>query len=198
MGNNVYAHVPDINDFTRGVAELLTEDGVVTFEFPHLGQLVQHNQFDTVYHEHFSYLALHPVISIFKAAGLRVFDVEELSTHGGSLRVFGCLDGASHVATENVTKILAAEVDAGLLNEDTYRGFQDRAENVKNGLLRFLLEAKAEGKTVVGYGAAAKGNTLLNFCGVGPDLIPFISDAAPLRSANSCPEAIFRSKLPPH
>lgn len=196
LGNNVYAHVPDINDFTQGVAELLADEGVVTFEFPHLGQLVKHNQFDTVYHEHFSYLALHPVISIFKAAGLRVFDVEELPTHGGSLRVFGCLSSASHLATENVARVMSQEIEAGLLKEDTYRGFQGRAEKVKNGLLRFLLDAKAEGKTVVGYGAAAKGNTLLNFCGVGPDLLPFISDAAPSKIGKFMPGSHIPIKAP--
>lgn len=128
LGNNVFAHVPDINDFTKGIAELLSPDGVITLEFPRLGKLVQQNQLDTVYHEHFSYLALNPVSQIFAAAGLRVFDVEELQTHGGSLRVYGCLTNASHAVTDNVQRVLDAEIDAGLQKSDTYFSFQNRAE----------------------------------------------------------------------
>lgn len=196
LGNNVYAHVPDINDFTLGVSKLLAPQGVVTFEFPHLGKLVQQNQFDTVYHEHFSYLALHPVSRIFEMAGLRVFDVEELPTHGGSLRVYGCLVDASHAATDSVEKVLAAEIEAGLQKERTYLNFQYRAEKVKDDLLRFLLDAKSQGKTVAGYGAAAKGNTLLNFCGVGPDLLPFICDAATSKIGKHMPGSHIPIKAP--
>lgn len=178
LGNNVFAHVPDINDFTEGVAALLKPNGVVTFEFPHLLQLIQQNQFDTIYHEHFSYLSLCSVSSIFKAAGLRVFDVEELKTHGGSLRIYGCRGDASHKETSLVQNILTHEIQAGMQDEKTYSAFQKRADKVKDGLVSFLLEAKTEGKTVAGYGAAAKGNTLINYAGIRPDLIPFICDAA--------------------
>ena len=178
LGNNVFAHVPDINDFTEGVAALLKPNGVVTFEFPHLLQLIKQNQFDTIYHEHFSYLSLCSVSSIFKAAGLRVFDVEELKTHGGSLRIYGCRGDASHKETSLVQSILTNELQAGMQDEKTYSAFQKKADKVKDGLISFLLEAKAEGKTVAGYGAAAKGNTLMNYAGIRPDLIPFICDAA--------------------
>ncbi|MFK5997134.1 MAG: class I SAM-dependent methyltransferase [Rhodobacterales bacterium] len=178
LGNNVYAHVPDINDFTQGVAALLKPNGVVTFEFPHLLRLIAQNQFDTVYHEHFSYLSLTAVIAIFTAAGLRIFDVEELPTHGGSLRIYGCLDGAGQKQTGAVEAVLKAETDAGLQSVATYTGFQKKADAVKDGLLRFLLDAKAAGKSVAGYGAAAKGNTLMNYAGIRPDLMPFVCDAA--------------------
>ena len=178
LGNNVYAHVPDINDFTQGVAALLKPDGVVTFEFPHLLQLIGQNQFDTVYHEHFSYLSLFAVTSIFTAAGLRIFDVEELPTHGGSLRIYGCLKDADHAVTGAVDAVMQAETAAGLQDAVTYIGFQKKADAVKDGLLRFLLDAKAKGKTVAGYGAAAKGNTLMNYAGIRPDLMPFVCDAA--------------------
>lgn len=178
LGNNVYAHVPDINDFTHGVAALLKPNGVVTFEFPHLMQLILQNQFDTVYHEHFSYLSLCAVASIFTAAGLRIFDVEELPTHGGSLRVYGCLKNADHTKTNAVDALLQAETDAGLQDVKTYTSFQAKADVVKDGLVRFLLDAKANGKSVAGYGAAAKGNTLMNYAGIRPDLMPFVCDAA--------------------
>ena len=178
LGNNVFAHVPDINDFTEGVAALLKPNVFVTFEFPHLLKLIQQNQFDTIYHEHFSYLSLCSVSSIFKAAGLRVFDVEELKTHGGSLRIYGCRGDASHKETSLVQNILTNELQAGMQDEKTYSAFQKKADKVKDGLISFLLEAKAEGKTVAGYGAAAKGNTLMNYAGIRPDLIPFICDAA--------------------
>jgi len=178
IGNNVYAHVPDINDFTRGVASVLKENGVVTFEFPHLLRLIEQTQFDTVYHEHFSYLSLLAIQSIFAAAGLRAFDVEQLPTHGGSLRVYGCLETAAHAETPEVLRILTAEVSFGLKNPETYATFQSKADAVKDGLVRFLLDAKADGKSVAGYGAAAKGNTLMNYAGIRPDLMPFVCDAA--------------------
>ncbi len=178
LGNNVFAHVPDINDFTKGVSALLKKDGVVTFEFPHLMQLIQQNQFDTVYHEHFSYLSLCAVSSIFNAAGLRVFDVEELPTHGGSLRVYGCLKDANHDTNDSVSDMLTTEIDAGLQSEEIYSSYQSKANAVKDGLVRFLLDAKASGKSVAGYGAAAKGNTLMNYAGIRPDLMPFVCDAA--------------------
>lgn len=177
-GNNVYAHVPDINDFTAGIAALLKPEGVVTLEFPHLMQLVEHGQFDTVYHEHFSYLSLLSVGRIFAKAGLRVFDVEEIPTHGGSLRVWGCLDGAGHPEQPAVTALLDEERARGMDGDAFYRGFQSVAETIKDDLLCFLLQARTEGKTVAGYGAAAKGNTLLNFAGVRRDLLSFVCDAA--------------------
>lgn len=177
-GNNVYAHVPDINDFTRGLAAALKPEGVVTLEFPHLMRLVEHCQFDTVYHEHFSYLSLVSVSRIFAAAGLRIFDVEELPTHGGSLRLYGCPAAAVHATTDAVAAVLNEERSRGMEQPAFYEGFQARADAVKDGLLRFLLDAKRDGRSVAGYGAAAKGNTLLNYAGVKPDLLPFVCDAA--------------------
>ena len=178
VGNNVYAHVPDIMSFTRGLKLLLKPDGTITLEFPHLMRLIEHTQFDTVYHEHFSYLSLYTVIQVFSAAGLRIYDVEELPTHGGSLRVFGCHAEDIRSNTSNVVNVLDMEVSAGLREMATYKQFQQRVDEVKNSLLEFLIEQKRAGKKVVAYGAAAKGNTLLNYAGVKPDLIPFVCDAA--------------------
>ncbi len=178
LGNNVYAHVPDINDFTKGMELLLKPDGVITLEFPHLLELIKHVQFDTVYHEHYSYLSLTVVQKIFAQAGLRVWDVEQLSTHGGSLRVFGCKNAAKHEETSRVAKLLHLENDFGLQDFAIYASFQSKAEVVKNNALEFLLEQKRLGKSVFAYGAAAKGNTLLNFAGVKPDLLPLVCDAA--------------------
>lgn len=186
-GNNVYAHVPDINDFTRGLAVALKPEGVITLEFPHLMRLVESCQFDTVYHEHFSYLSLTSVRRIFAAAGLRVFDVEELSTHGGSLRVFGCHEAAAHQTTAVADAVLAEERARGMETPEFYEGFQDRADAVKDGLLRFLLDARRDGRSVAAYGAAAKGNTLLNYAGVKPDLLPFVCDAAPSKQGTLMP-----------
>jgi 2-polyprenyl-3-methyl-5-hydroxy-6-metoxy-1,4-benzoquinol methylase len=187
IGNNVYAHVPEINDFTRGIVALLKPEGVVTLEFPHLMRLVEHGQFDTVYHEHFSYLSLLTVGRIFAKAGLRIFDVEQLSTHGGSLRIWGCLNDASHSVRSAVASILGEEQARGMDGAAFYRGFQPRAEQIKDDLLRFLLKAQSEGKRVAGYGAAAKGNTLLNFAGIKPNLLPFICDAAPSKQGKMMP-----------
>jgi len=186
-GNNVYAHVPDINDFTRGLKAALKSGGTITLEFPHLMRLIEHKQFDTVYHEHFSYLSLHTVSRIFKQTGLRVFYVEELSTHGGSLRVFGCHQNDSRVTTESVNSMLSEEVSRGLQSLTTYQNFQARADKVKDDLLSFLIEQKRVGKKVVAYGAAAKGNTLLNYAGVKPDLLPFVCDAAPAKQGKYMP-----------
>lgn len=186
-GNNVYAHVPDINGFTCGLAAVLKPQGVVTLEFPHLLRMIAECQFDTAYHEHFSYLSLAVVARIFRAAGLRVFDVERLPTHGGSLRVYGCLEAADHAATDAVAVCLAEEEAAGLLTDAPYDAFQARADAVKNGLLSFLLRAHGEGRSVAGYGAAAKGNTVLNYAGVKPDLLPFICDAAPSKQGRFMP-----------
>ena len=187
LGNNVYAHVPDINDFTRGLREVLKPQGVITLEFPHLMRLVEFNQFDTVYHEHFSYLSLLAVESIMTAAGCRVFDVEELPTHGGSLRIYACRAEADHQDTPAVAALRAEEAARGMDTDVYYTAFQGKAEQVKNDFLRFLLQAKAEGKSVAAYGAAAKGNTLMNFGGVKPDLVPFVCDAAPSKQGMLMP-----------
>ncbi|MDM8546567.1 class I SAM-dependent methyltransferase [Candidatus Venteria ishoeyi] len=178
IGNNVYAHVPDINDFTAGLKALLKPGGTITLEFPHLMRLIEQNQFDTVYHEHFSYLSLTTVSSIFKAVGLRIYDVEELPTHGGSLRIYASHIDAVHTETKAVADLLANEVQHGLQQIETYLNFQNSADKVKNNLLLFLLEQKQQGKTIVAYGAAAKGNTLLNYAGIKPDLLPVVLDAA--------------------
>lgn len=178
IGNNVYAHVPDINDFTIGLCEALKPEGVVTLEFPHLMRLVEFGQFDTVYHEHFSYLSLMAVDSIMRAAGLRVFDVEELPTHGGSLRVYACRTGARHAEAPTVSEMRAEELRRGMGTDAFYAGFQARADAVRDAFLGFLQEARRQGRSVAAYGAAAKGNTLINFAGVGPDLLPFVCDAA--------------------
>jgi SAM-dependent methyltransferase len=186
-GNNVYAHVPDINDFTHGLATVLKPGGVITLEFPHLLRLVEDAQFDTIYHEHFSYLSLLAVTRIFEAADLRIFDLEHLTTHGGSLRIYGCHARASFNTSHAVDACIMAERDAGLETDSFYSAFQARAEAVKNDLLRFLLQAQADGKSVAGYGAAAKGNTLLNFAGVKPDLLPFVCDAAEAKQGKFMP-----------
>ena len=178
IGNNVYAHVPDINDFTRGLKAALKSGGTLTLEFPHLMRLIEQNQFDTVYHEHFSYLSLHSVTQIFEKAGLRVWNVEELQTHGGSLRVFGCHLADSRDAEASVSKLLQEESNRGMQSLETYLCFQPRADKAKNDLLAFLIHQRNAGKKVVAYGAAAKGNTLLNYAGVKPDLLPFVFDAA--------------------
>lgn len=186
-GNNVYAHVPDINDFTLGLKAALKPGGTITLEFPHLMRLVEHTQFDTVYHEHFSYLSLYTVSRIFEQAGLRVWHVEELPTHGGSLRVFGCHADDQRVATAAVADVLAAEERAGLRQLACYLQFQQRADGVKDGLLSFLIEQKRAGKKVAAYGAAAKGNTLLNYGGVKPDLLQFVCDAAAAKQGKFMP-----------
>jgi len=186
--NNVLAHVPDINDFVAGFAVLLKPDGVATFEFPHLLKLMAENQFDTIYHEHFSYLSLHAVQTIFKANGLSVFDVEEHTTHGGSLRVFAQrIDTGQQNREARVDALLERESLSGMLNAAYYSDFQAKAENVKNGLLEFLLQAKRNGKSVAAYGAAAKGNTLMNFAGVRPDLISFVVDRNPAKQGKFMP-----------
>jgi SAM-dependent methyltransferase len=187
IGNNVFAHVPDINDFTQGMKTLLKPGGTITLEFPHLMRLIEHSHFDTVYHEHFSYLSLHTVSGIFERAGLRVVDVEELPTHGGSLRVYGSHHDDARTATPALAHMLANENSAGLQTIANYRGFQTLADEVKNRFLSFLLECRESGKTVAAYGAAAKGNTLLNFAGVKPDLLPFVCDAAPSKQRKFLP-----------
>lgn len=187
VGNNVYAHVPDINDFTRGLKAALKPGGSITLEFPHLMRLIEHTQFDTVYHEHYSYLTLHSVRRIFEAAGLRVHHVEELPTHGGSLRVHGCHAEDPRAVSGAVSQLLRTEDACGLLTLAPYAAFQARADRVKDDLLEFLLRQKRAGRTVAAYGAAAKGNTLLNYAGVKPDLLPFVCDAAPAKQGKFLP-----------
>ncbi|TCS64990.1 class I SAM-dependent methyltransferase [Varunaivibrio sulfuroxidans] len=190
--NNVLAHVPDITDFVRGLATLLNDDGVVTVEFPHLLNLIAQVQFDTIYHEHYSYLSLMSVERVFAAAGLRVFDVEALPTHGGSLRIYACHEGAVHRPCPGLAEMRRREAEAGLDDLATYTDFDARVRAVRDGLKAFLAEAHARGKTVAAYGAAAKGNTLLNYCAVGPDDIAFVVDLNPAKQGRFLPG----SKIP--
>ena len=186
--NNVLAHVPDINDFTAGFARLLKPEGVATFEFPHLMRMVAQNQFDTAYHEHYSYLSLTAVQRIFAANGLAVFDVEELSTHGGSLRVFAQrADRSAYAVSLGVAALLREEQVAGITQPGFYAGFQAKADRVKNDFHAFLIEASRRGKRVAAYGAAAKGNTLMNYAGVRPDLIAFVVDRNPAKQHKFMP-----------
>lgn len=186
--NNVLAHVPDINDFVSGFAALLKPQGVSTFEFPHLMKLVAENQFDTIYHEHYSYLSLSAVTRIFAANGLQIFDVEALPTHGGSLRVFAQrADTGLHALTGRVAELLDAEERAGVKTAAYYEGFQARAEKVKDDFTAFLIDAKRKGMKVGAYGAAAKGNTLMNFAGIRPDLIPYVVDRAASKQGKYMP-----------
>jgi SAM-dependent methyltransferase len=178
IGNNVYAHVPDINDFTAGLRVALKPGGTITLEFPHLMRLIEQTQFDTAYHEHFSYLSLSTVCRIFRSFGLRVWDVEELTTHGGSLRIYGCHVDDKRYETPAVAKLLAVEERNGLCQLSTYTRFQPLADQLKDDLVMFLINQKRSGKRVAAYGAAAKGNTLLNYAGIKRDLMSFVCDAA--------------------
>ncbi|RUL76753.1 class I SAM-dependent methyltransferase [Dyella choica] len=187
IANNVLAHVPDLNDFVAGLNVVLAVRGVITVEFPHLLQLVAQRQFDTVYHEHFSYFSFHTVQRIFASHGLRIWDVEELPTHGGSLRLWACHDEALHRETPAVAALLAKERSAGMLEMDYYHGFQPLADDIKNTFLAFLLDCKRNDKQVVGYGAAAKGNTLLNYAGIRPDLLGYVVDASPHKQGRYLP-----------
>ena len=188
-GNNVFAHVPDINDFSAGLKAALKPSGVVTLEFPHLLRLIEENQFDTIYHEHFSYLSLGVTDRILSAQGLKIFDVEELPTHGGSLRIFAAhADDESKSRSQNVGAVLAAEEKAGLRGREVYENFQPRIDRVRSDFLRFLIDQRDAGKKVAGYGAAAKGNTLLNYCGVkGAELVRFVADASPHKQERYLP-----------
>lgn len=187
IGNNVYAHVPDINDFTLGLKAALKPDGTITLEFPHLMRLIEFNQFDTIYHEHFSYLSLYSAQKIFKSAGLRIWKVEELCAHGGSLRIYGCHDHSSRKTLPIVDQILAQELIRGMQNLFVYTSFQSQADKIKNDLIEFLLIQKKLGKKIAAYGAAAKGNTLLNYAGIKPDLLPFVCDAAKAKQGKFMP-----------
>lgn len=188
LGNNVLAHVPDLNDFVSGMKTLLRAQGVITMEFPHLVKLMESNQFDTIYHEHFSYFSFLTVARVFAQHGLDLFDVEELPTHGGSIRIFAQHQGTGpHSISDRVAQLRNREFRLGLNHVDTYTHFSERVEKVKCGLLEFLNLAKRNGKKVVGYGAPAKGNTLLNFCGVGTDLIEYTVDRSPHKQGKWLP-----------
>ncbi len=187
VGNNVLAHVPDINDFVGGLKIALAEDGVLSMEFPHLLKLIQQTQFDTIYHEHFSYLSLLTVKKIFRHHGLDVFDVEELTTHGGSLRVFAQHRDGNRSTSDAVDRVLNDERNAGLDSLDGYQNFSEKVAKVKDDLLAFLRAARDDNKAVVGYGAPAKGNTLLNFCRVGPDSIQYTVDRSPHKQNHLLP-----------
>lgn len=203
--NNVLAHVPDINDFVGGFAQILNPAGVSTFEFPHLSLLVAQGLFDTIYHEHYSYLSLTSVSRIFRANGLTVFDVEEITTHGGSLRVYAQrTDTGVHPVSQRVTDLLAREESEGVSTESYYQGFQPRVDKIRDDLLAFLDKAEAEGKSVAAYGAAAKGNTLLNYSRVGADRVQFVVDANPHKQGQYLPgshvpivdESVLRESKP--
>jgi len=188
LGNNVLAHVPDLNDFVAGMKVLLAPGGVITMEFPHLQKLIAENQFDTIYHEHFSYFSFVAVQRIFQHHGLLVFDVEDLPTHGGSLRIFARHEeDTSRAVSENVRALRQREVDAGFLDLTAYRGFGDRVAETKRKLLAFLIDAKNQGKKIVGYGAPGKGNTLLNYCGIRTDFLDFTVDANPYKQGKYTP-----------
>lgn len=187
IGNNVLAQVPDLDDFVGGIAILLKPEGVVTLEFPHLVRLLDGNQFDTIYHEHFSYFSLLTIERLAALHGLRVFDVEELPTHGGSLRVYLARTSSSHARSERVDALLEAEIAYGLRDLDTYASFGEKVRSTKRRLLSLLIAAKDEGKRIVAYGAPGKGNTLLNYCGIGPDFIDFAVDRNPYKHGRFTP-----------
>jgi SAM-dependent methyltransferase len=188
IGNNVLAQVPDLNDFVEGLKILLKPDGVLTLEFPHLLKLIELNEFDTIYHEHFSYFSLLSTLKIMEGHGLKVFDVEELKSHGGSLRVYACrTESRAHARGQNVEKVLADERRAGLDRIDGYEWFARNVEKTKLALLEFLISAKREGKTVAGYGAPGKSATLLHYCGIGKDLIEYTVDRSPYKQGRFLP-----------
>lgn len=188
LGNNVLAQVPDLNDFVEGLKILLKPNGVLTLEFPHLLRMIEHNEFDTIYHEHFSYFSLISVIKILEAHGLRVFDVEELKSHGGSLRVFAArAENRTHAVAPGVQKVLRDELDAMLDRVEGYSGFAQKAKNTKMELVEFLLEAARQGKKVAGYGAPGKSATLLHYCGLGKDIIEYTVDRSPHKQGRHLP-----------
>lgn len=188
LGNNVLAHVPDLNDFVKGLKILLKDKGVITMEFPHLLKLMEMNQFDTIYHEHFSYFSFSTVHQIFKLHGLILFDVEELPTHGGSLRIYGChAEDNSKTVTGAVGSLLEQELANGFRRLDFYLSFAEKVKETKRNILDFLIQAKKQGKTIVGYGAPAKGNTLLNYCGIKTDFIDYTVDRSPHKQGRYLP-----------
>jgi len=187
IGNNVYAHVPDINDFTKGLRLLLGANGTITLEFPHILNLIEKNQWDTIYHEHFSYFSLLTIVKIFKFHNLRVYKVQKISTHGGSLRIFGCHENSKMRVDNSVAELLDYEKKQNLNHVSGYNIIQKRANQNKDEVLDFLIKQKKLGKKVVGYGAAAKGNTLLNYAGVKPDLLPAVFDTSPSKQGKFLP-----------
>ena len=188
IGNNVLAHVPNINDFVKGIKIILKESGIATMEFPHLLNLIDKNQFDTIYHEHFSYLSLNTVKRIFKSKGLKIFDVEKLSTHGGSLRIYAThLENDEITISDNVENLINEEIRFVLNNIYTYKLFNERVKQIKRNTLKLLIKIKEEGDSIVAYGAAAKGNTFLNYCGIGKEFIDFVVDANPYKQGNYLP-----------
>jgi len=188
IGNNVLAHVPDLNDFVEGMKIVLKPQGVITMEFPHLMRLMEENQFDTIYHEHFSYFSLITVEKVFNSHGLTLFDVDELSTHGGSLRIYAChAEDTSKPIEKRISEVRDREKNAGFRNLDHYLSFADKVRETKRNILDFLIRAKREKKTIVGYGAPAKGNTLLNYCGVSTDFIDYTVDRNPHKQGHYLP-----------
>lgn len=187
IGNNVLPHVPDIVDFVKGMKKILKENGIITMEFPHLMNLVDNNLFDTIYHEHFSYLSFATTKRIFEAQGLEIFDVEEITTHGGSLRIYAKHSGNRRQVSLSVNTLLQKEKDHGMNLMPYYKGFQEKALKAKMDLIEFLIDCKREGKKVAAYGAAAKGNTILNYCGIKSDLIQFVVDANPFKQNKYLP-----------
>lgn len=188
LGNNVLAHVPNINDFVQGMKEMLADGGVITMEFPHLQRLIEENQFDTIYHEHFSYLSFVAVNRIFAHHGITLFDVQELPTHGGSLRIFGRhTEDSTKPITENVHELLQRERQLGMETLAYYATFEEKVKETKRKLLTFLIEAKRAGKTIAGYGAPGKGNTLLNYCGIRADFVDYTVDRSPHKQGNFLP-----------
>jgi hypothetical protein len=192
IGNNVLAHVPDINDFVAGLKIFLGPKGLITMEFPHLLRLVKENQFDTIYHEHFSYLSFTTVEKIFQYHGLVLFDVEELPTHGGSIRIYAKhLEDTTKEISFRVTELLKREKAEGMSTLDFYKNFEDKVRTTKRKILSFLINAKNEGKTIAGYGAPGKGNTLLNYCGIRTDMIDFTVDRNPHKQGNFLPGTVI-------
>ena len=190
IGNNVLAHVPNVNDFVKGLEKILGNKGVLTMEFPHLKNIVEQNQFDTIYQEHYSYFSFSVVKKIFNSHKLKLFDVEEIPTHGGSLRIYAKhKNDNTKKISENVNLLEKKEIDSGMMSLNYYNGFAPRVDKVKYDLLKFLIEQKENGKTVVGYGAAAKGNTLLNYCGIRKDLISYVADLTPFKQGKYLPES---------
>lgn len=199
IGNNVLAHVPHLNDFVAGLSIAVKPSGTVTMEFPHVLRLIDENQFDTIYHEHFSYFSLLTVSQVFAAHGLTIFDVEEIRTHGGSLRIFAARSGAPHAAVrQRVTELLGRERASGLDRLATYEAFDARAQATKRALLTFLARARDEGKRIVGYGAAAKGNTLLNYCGIRTDFLEYVVDRSPHKQGKYLPGTHIPIHAPGH
>jgi SAM-dependent methyltransferase len=187
VGNNVLAQVPDLNDFTAGMAHLLAPNGVITLEFPHLERLIDENQFDTIYHEHFSYFSLVTIERLARKHGLKVFDVEHLPTHGGSLRVYLCRADAAHIISPSVSTLLAHECEIGFEDVESYTRFAAKVHHTKRQLLSFLIECKEKGAKLCGYGAPGKGNTLLNYCGIGTDFLDFTVDRNPYKHGRYTP-----------